>query len=91
MSKTKNRKPRPYYGIAGINAYGTLKDYHEVLLAKEKIQHFNCKHCPDFESAKEWAIETFVELQEEDWMNYRIPEIKKRNKCYFRKPIVRLK
>lgn len=91
MSTVRNRKSKQYYGVAGVNAYGVYTNYGKVLEAKEYIKQFNCKKHPNFNSAKEWAVERFEDLQGEDWMDYKIQEIKKRNRCYFRQPIVRLK
>lgn len=86
MSTKRTRKSRNYYGVSGENAYGVYTRYDKVLKVKEDIVKFNVKKFDTFESAEEWADNRFWELQGEEWRNYSIAEIKKKNWLYKRKP-----
>lgn len=74
-----------FYGVAGVNAYGVYNDYGKVQEAQEYIRKFKVKSFQEFEDAKDWAEETYYELQGDSYYNYEIEEIKKLNWCYYRK------
>lgn len=71
-----------YYGVAGVNGYGVYNNYNKVIEAKPYLEKFKVKGHKTFDKAKEWAEDTYYELQE-NMQDYCIEEITKINWIYY--------
>lgn len=78
---------RKYYGVAGVNGYGVYDDYEKALVSRMYIKSCKVKKWGNFELAKEWAEQTYQDLQLNDWQEYRIEKIEKVNWVYYRKKV----
>lgn len=78
-------KTTKFYGVAGVNAYGVYDDYVKVQECKRYIAKIHVKKFDDFTKAKEWAENTYEEMQYGIIDDYRIDEIRKMNWTYYRK------
>lgn len=78
---------KKYYGVAGVNGYGVYNNYDEAFETKKYLMKFRNKSFDTFEKAKEWAEDTYYELQHGVIYEYRIEEIEKMNWIYYRKKV----
>lgn len=82
MAKYKRKK---YYAVAGVNAYGVYDNYEKVMESSRYIACFKCKKFDSFEDAKDAAEDMYWDMQGKNLDMYSISEIKRINRCYFRK------
>lgn len=77
-----------YYGVAGVNGYGVYDAYETAVVSKRYMPCWKIKKQKSFELAKEWAEQTYQDLQLNHWQGYKIEEIEKVNWVYYRKKVL---
>lgn len=74
-----------YYGLAGSNGYGVYTEYCLALKDKKSLKYSRLKSFLDFESAKEFAVDTYLSLQYDVNNVYQIDEIRYINYLYMKR------
>lgn len=74
---------KKYYGVVGINGYGVYDDYEKTVKSMSYLVKEKCKSFSTFEDAKNWAEDSFYEMQK-DLFDLSIEPILRVNWIYYK-------
>lgn len=78
---------KKYYGVAGVNGCGVYDNYDGASETKRYLAKWKNKSFDTFDKAKEWAEDTYYDLQSGVIYDYSIEEIQRMNWIYYRKRV----